>query len=171
VINFPNSPLIGDTYTLGSKTWVWNGAAWDVEGGGGGGGGGSGSSSSTISLTNNSGGTLVQGMPVYSNGSGTVSKAIANSQTTSRFVGLVSDLTIANAASGNVITDGVLTAATSAWDALTGQSGGLTYGVTYYLSPTTAGHMTTTAPSTYVVEVGIGLSTTQLKILSTNFVL
>lgn len=30
-MNFPTSPTTGDTYTLGSKTWVWNGAAWDLQ--------------------------------------------------------------------------------------------------------------------------------------------
>lgn len=31
-INFPNSPLSGDTYTYGGLTWVWNGSAWDNTG-------------------------------------------------------------------------------------------------------------------------------------------
>jgi hypothetical protein len=30
-MNFPTSPTTGDTYTLGSKTWVWNGSAWDLQ--------------------------------------------------------------------------------------------------------------------------------------------
>ena len=29
-MNFPISPTVGDLYTLGSKTWVWNGSAWDL---------------------------------------------------------------------------------------------------------------------------------------------
>ena len=32
-MNFPASPTVGDTYTLGSKTWVWNGSAWDLQSG------------------------------------------------------------------------------------------------------------------------------------------
>ncbi len=30
-MNFPTSPTTGQTYTLGSKTWVWNGSAWDLQ--------------------------------------------------------------------------------------------------------------------------------------------
>lgn len=29
-MNFPGSPTIGDTYSLGTKTWKWNGVAWDL---------------------------------------------------------------------------------------------------------------------------------------------
>ena len=29
-MNFPGSPSIGDTYSLGTKTWKWNGVAWDL---------------------------------------------------------------------------------------------------------------------------------------------
>lgn len=27
-LNFPSNPQIGDTYTIGTNTWTWNGAAW-----------------------------------------------------------------------------------------------------------------------------------------------
>jgi len=30
-MNFPSSPTVGQTYALGSKTWVWNGSAWDLQ--------------------------------------------------------------------------------------------------------------------------------------------
>ena len=30
-MNFPSSPTLDQTYTLGSKTWVWNGSAWDLQ--------------------------------------------------------------------------------------------------------------------------------------------
>ncbi len=29
-INFPSSPSLNDTYTVGTKTWIWNGYAWDL---------------------------------------------------------------------------------------------------------------------------------------------
>lgn len=29
-IDFPNSPTTGDTYTVGNKTWFWNGTSWDL---------------------------------------------------------------------------------------------------------------------------------------------
>jgi hypothetical protein len=28
---FPNTPSIGDTYTVGTITWEWNGTAWTVK--------------------------------------------------------------------------------------------------------------------------------------------
>ena len=31
VINFPSSPTTNQTYTVGSKTWIWNGYAWDLQ--------------------------------------------------------------------------------------------------------------------------------------------
>jgi hypothetical protein len=30
-MNFPISPTLNQTYTLGTKTWVWNGSAWDLQ--------------------------------------------------------------------------------------------------------------------------------------------
>jgi len=30
-LNFPSSPSLNQTYTVGTKTWVWNGSAWDVQ--------------------------------------------------------------------------------------------------------------------------------------------
>lgn len=29
-INFPSSPTLYDTFTVGTKTWIWNGYAWDL---------------------------------------------------------------------------------------------------------------------------------------------
>ena len=31
VISFPNDPFIDQTYTVGVKTWIWNGYAWDLQ--------------------------------------------------------------------------------------------------------------------------------------------
>jgi hypothetical protein len=30
-LNFPTSPSLNQTYTVGTKTWKWNGYAWDVQ--------------------------------------------------------------------------------------------------------------------------------------------
>jgi len=30
-INFPNSPAISNTHTVGSNTWVWDGVAWNLQ--------------------------------------------------------------------------------------------------------------------------------------------
>lgn len=29
-IDFPNSPSVNDTFTVGERTWKWTGTAWDV---------------------------------------------------------------------------------------------------------------------------------------------
>ncbi len=29
-LNFPTSPSLNDTYSFGTKTWIWNGAAWQL---------------------------------------------------------------------------------------------------------------------------------------------
>lgn len=32
-LTFPPSPAPGDTYTVGTRTWVWNGVAWQIQSG------------------------------------------------------------------------------------------------------------------------------------------
>ena len=29
-LNFPSSPSVGDTYSFGSKSWIWNGSGWAI---------------------------------------------------------------------------------------------------------------------------------------------
>jgi len=29
-IDFPNSPTIGDTFTVDNRTWTWDGTSWDL---------------------------------------------------------------------------------------------------------------------------------------------
>ncbi len=29
MIDFPTSPVSGDTYTFNGRTWVWNGSGWE----------------------------------------------------------------------------------------------------------------------------------------------
>jgi hypothetical protein len=31
-IDFPNSPAVNDTFTVGSITWKWNGTTWQSQG-------------------------------------------------------------------------------------------------------------------------------------------
>lgn len=118
-------------------------------------------------LTNNDGGTVVICAPVYTDASGSFKRAQANATATSAVIGLVAQATIANAAAGPVVLVGTFTATTTQWDAVTGQTGGLTAGAAYFLDPATAGRLTTTAPSTtgqVVAPIGLALSTTQLEI-------
>ena len=119
----------------------------------------------TTSLTNGEASAVAIGRAVYSSAAGAVKLANANASGTVRVVGLVSATSISSAAAGAVATAGVLTATPTQWDAVTGQSGGLTFGAQYYLSNTTAGALTTTVPTSgFVNPVGVALSTTQMKI-------
>ena len=120
-----------------------------------------------LNRTNNNAGAIVIGQAVYVDGAGTVDLAQANAAGTKDVLGLVVDTTIAAAASGGIITTGILTATTGEWDAVTGQVGGLTAGVKYWLDPSTAGSLTATAPTVggeYVAPVGKALSTTEFEV-------
>ena len=113
-------------------------------------------------------GSIVKGAPGYKNPpAGEVDKARANAASTARVYGLVYDTTIATTANGTIATDGPLVATTGEWDAVTGQTGGLTPGAMYFLDPSTAGMMTTTPPTTVghlVCKIGEAISTTEFEI-------
>lgn len=116
-----------------------------------------------VTLTNGNAGSIVIGRVVYVSGADTCNLANANNISTSTVVGIATSITAASAAPVTVAVNGIITATTGQWDTITGQSGGLTPGAKYYLSNTTAGAMTTTAPSTGVLApVGTALSTTKL---------
>lgn len=120
-----------------------------------------------VSETNDNASPIVIGNAVYAKSDGDVDLARANAQGTVQVEGLVKDASIAAAAAGIVQTDGVLVATTGEWDAVTGGSGGLTPGSAYYLSATTAGMLTTTAPSSagqFVVRIGLAISATEMDI-------
>lgn len=120
-----------------------------------------------LNRTNNNASPIVIGQAVYVDGAGTVDLAQADAASTTDVLGLVFDTSIAAAASGGITTDGVLTATTGEWDVVTGQVGGLTTGVKYWLSETTAGRLTTTAPTAvgdFVAPCGQALSTTEFEI-------
>lgn len=121
-----------------------------------------------IILTNDEASAVVIGAPVYIDANDGFKKAQANAAATTKVRGLVAKApNIANATTGPVQTNGVLTATTAQWDAVAGTTGGLTAGTTYYLDPATAGKITPSAPSTvgqYVVTIGVAISTTELSI-------
>lgn len=118
-----------------------------------------------VSLTSAEAGSTAKFKTVYAHTtSGQFKMANANSGTTFRAIGLAS-AAIGAGAAGTIIIAGVVTGTTGEWDAVTGQTGGLTSGSAYFLSNSTAGNITTTAPTTgYLQRVGIALSTTQLLI-------
>lgn len=119
-------------------------------------------------LTNDEATPVVIGAPVYVDANDGFKKAQANAVGTASVIGLAAkDPSIAAAAAGPVTISGVLTATAAQWDAVTGDVGGLVFNKKYFLSALTAGKITQTAPivvGNLVVEVGVALSTTELKV-------
>lgn len=126
-----------------------------------------------ISMINDTGAAaLVIGAPVYCKSAGKVDNAKADAVATVEVIGLA-QAGIVYEASGNIQTDGVLTLTTAQWDAITGDTGGLTFNDVYYLDASTAGMLTTTAPTTtgqFVVKIGKAVSTTDMEISILNAV-
>lgn len=120
----------------------------------------------TDTMTNGESVAIAIGRAVYVSGNNTVKLADASNIATSNVVALVATASIAGSATGNFAVAGVLTATTTQWDAATGQSGGLTPGVTYFLSNTVPGRITASAPSISgnVVPVGVAIGTTKLRL-------
>lgn len=120
---------------------------------------------SVSSLTNGEAAAIAIGRAVYPSASGAVKLANANAAATVNVVGLVQATSINSGAAGDIATGGVVEATTTQWDAVTGQTGGLTFGARYYLSNASNGALTTTAPTSgFVVLVGVALSTTKLAL-------
>ncbi len=120
-------------------------------------------------LINGNAGTLIICTPVYISAAGTMDKARANAAGTSNCIGLVMDATILTTASGYIAFQDIMVATTAQWDAVTGQTGGLTPGDTYFLDEATAGKLKTGAVATgYVQEVGTATSTTEMLIAPTQ---
>lgn len=120
-----------------------------------------------VSQTNGNASPIVIGNAVYTDAADSVDLAQADSSGTVEVLGLVQEVSISAAASGFIQTDGIMAATTTQWDAIAGTTGGLTPGAVYYLSATTAGLLSETAPSSvgqYVVRVGKAISTTELEI-------
>jgi len=127
-----------------------------------------------VSKTNNSGGTIEPGAPVYLEADGKINKARADSTATADVYGLAG-VSIPNATSGNVYhrPGSRLSLTTGEWDAITGAAGGLTPNQKYWLSAATAGRLVTTIPSTagqQVVLVGVGESTTVMKLILAPYI-
>lgn len=121
---------------------------------------------SIITLQNVDTVTILKGQPVYVFGTGVVKLARANGSPQYRVMGLARE-DIAPTASGEIQHHGILEALTTEWDAVTGQSGGLSPTLPYFLDKNTAGRMTTTAPiaqGNYVMPIGYAITPTQFDI-------
>jgi hypothetical protein len=122
--------------------------------------------SNSATKQNNTGNTVNIATPVYVSGTVNAVMAQADTQNTVRVAGLA-ESTTNNGDPMEVFSDGVFVATTGEWDAVTGDSGGLTPGSDYWLSAATAGKLTTTAPDAtgnFVQRVGHALSATELEI-------
>lgn len=109
---------------------------------------------------------LLAGNAVFTSGADAINKAQANSIGTKDTLGLATTA-IAATAAGIVQCNGVVVLTTAQWDAVAGTTGGLVFNTRYFLSPTTAGLLTATVPTTvgqYVAYVGRGLSTTEMLV-------
>lgn len=122
--------------------------------------------SETGQLAQTADATLIAGNAVYQSAADHVNKGQANAAGTAFVTGLAV-AAITSGQSGLVQYDGVVTLTTAQWDAVAGTTGGLTFNVTYYLDPATAGKLTSACPTTvgqYVVIVGKAISTTELVV-------
>lgn len=110
--------------------------------------------------------TINPGAPVYVSGASAMKRAKADAWATVNAIGLAM-AAAAPAASAAVKTAGPMTLTTAQWDAVTGATGGLTPGARYFLSPSSAGGLTTTPPTTagqFAAPVGIAISATTMLV-------
>jgi len=115
---------------------------------------------------------LSVGMPFYIDSSGLAQPAKGDSLVHATAVGIVTTAqVIPDRDTGRGVIDyailGVITQTPATWNGLTGGSSGLTPGATYYVDASTAGHLTTMAPSgggQFVTKVGVAISSTALLV-------
>lgn len=92
--------------------------------------------------------------------------ALATTLAGASVVGLRRFTTIPDGAQNIIVaTQGQCSGNPEVWDAVTGQTGGLTPGAYYFLSDATPGHLTTTPPATighYVMKIGLALSSAEM---------
>ncbi len=118
-----------------------------------------------FSVNNDQGSAINIGQPVYASANG-VKLADASVYATAGVVGLVADVTINDSTSGLIQNAGALTATTGQWDSVTGGSGGLVAGSSYFLSISEGG-LSTSVPSgalEVVAPIGKAITATILII-------
>jgi hypothetical protein len=129
------------------------------------GGSGSSAASMLIPLLNEEAFTITIGQAVYNSSASAVKLAIANDIILTEAIGLVADTTIQASTIGDIQSKGALTATIAQWDVVTGQSGGLTTGLLYYLDDVVPGKLISTPPTiNWQLCVGQALSPTQMLI-------
>jgi len=98
------------------------------------------------------------GTPMYIRSDGTVDKAQSNASSTATVMGIAKGTMVAGDR-GFAVYAGPLELTTAEWDAITGGSGGLTPGTTYYLDDSAAGKFRTSNGAT---QCGVAMSSTVL---------
>ena len=107
-LNFPSSPALNQTHTVGSKTWKWNGYAWDVQ----------------VSTGGTGGGGVAESLNVqFSNSTGATYKVVALDSTANTVLASASDITQVDQilgvldSSGETVTFGSITNPSWTWTA------------------------------------------------------
>lgn len=93
------------------------------------------------------------------------SPARANAIGTAFVVGLVAADSIGPSSAGMIQAEGLFSATINQWNVITGLSGGLVPGQSYYLSPNPAGRITTVPPGetgSFLVRLGRAVTPTQM---------
>lgn len=121
---------------------------------------------SLLTKTNENVGSLVKGNLVYSSSLDNVDKAKADSPSTSKVLGMVTNAIVASGASASIQTSNIFTFDnTTQVDAIANTTGGFTFNEIYYLDTANAGKITSTFPTDYpnsLVKIGQALSTTSI---------
>lgn len=159
-IDIANTTVTPGTYTnVATLTVNSKGQVTDVTSGAPGSGG-----NSIVNKTNADTVTAVAGMAVYAFGTGTFKLGKADSINTCEIVGLmIEDVTATN--SGRFQCNGEITLTSAQWDAVTGATGGLTPGATYFLSNASLGKIVTNVPATGVIaKIGVAVDTTKMLV-------
>lgn len=121
----------------------------------------------TVSVISDNPQSLVAGTPVYAKSNGHVDSAKADDLSTLIVVGLVKSAPLITGAPGNIQAGGAIVLSADQWDAVIGQSGGLTPGARYFLSDIDAGRLTSTVTSSigsYVTPIGRAVTSTTMLI-------
>lgn len=118
-----------------------------------------------LTLQNNDTSALSAGIVVYGGASAaTMLRGDAAAVATRQVIGFVTNSAIAVSASGTVQTGGVISLASASWDERTGDTGGLVPGTIYYVTSSTPGQISKTAP-TFKRPLGVAVNATQFQIM------
>lgn len=113
---------------------------------------------------------LIPGSPVFITATSRFELALGDALPQAQAIG-VSLFATASGFPATVQTQDIVTLTTAEWDAVTGQTGGLSPGVRYYLDQITLGMITTTAPvqdtpnSRFNTRIGVAINAIRLNLV------